>query len=497
MLTSNVTFAKLREANPTIDKEAYPITNPVWRLATYPFELAMKVLCTGKLYFEKTNALEWHKPQPFELIDRISGWLRFAPECTFISYFPTFLGNFYQIQDPVVIQALFKEFRGNLNSNGLFTPTTSIKTIFNIITEAFPDDGITEEDVIFTCSSENSKYYRNWLHHLFDGKHINNYRPIICKEAKETLENWAIRCNQGQPIPLFETALFASRIITRLMFGQTLGGEDLAKAVNFINWYVLHKQIGKVSQQDEIQYKEALSIFKQIVEKIINDQKAPLFVDQGLNSLTLTQKKAMAFIIFFAGQETTGILIGNILHFLAQNKDLQSSLRAKIEENGRENEYVKKKIENLINHSLANFPPSYAISRRIGKDICLEYQLEGEVTRRKLIMNKGDLVQARMIDAARRIKETTPERINQEHSYNVWSAFGGGAHSCPGKNLALAEVIEFILTALQGYELATNLQQAPHVIGRITLQFVENITLTVTSLPTSAYSESGEKLILH
>jgi cytochrome P450 len=481
--SSNVTFAKFRTADPEVDRNAYPIGNPIWRIAAYPLELAMKVLCTGKLYFEKDNALQWYKPRPFELIDKISGWLGFAPECAFISYFPTFLGTFYHIQDPVVIKALFKEFRGSSESNGLFTPTGSIKTLFNIIVEIFPDDDITEEDIIFTCSSKNSKYYRNWLHHLFDGKHINNYQPIIRKEAKETLESWSVRCNQGHPISIFETSLFASRIITQLMFGQKLGGETLAKAVNFINWYALHKQIGKVSQQDDIQYKEALSTFKQIVEEVINDQKAALFVDQESNSLTLAQKKAMAFIIFFAGQETTGILLGNILHFLARNEELQSALRTKIVENGREGEVVKKEIETLINHSLANLPPSYAISRRIGKkDICLEYKLEGEEKLRKLIMNPGDLVSARMIDAARRIKETAPERINQEHAYDVWSAFGGGAHSCPGKKLALTEVVEFVLTALQGYKLTADLQQEPRVIGQITLQFVENVNLTITPI---------------
>jgi cytochrome P450 len=410
-----------------------------------------------------------------------------TPECSFISYFPTFIGTFYHIQDPVAIKALFKEFRGSSESNGLFTPTRSIKTLLNILKEAFPENDITEEDVIFTCSHASSKYYRAWLHHLLDGKHIANYRPIIREEADKTLKNWALRCEQGQPIRLSEAALFASQIITRLMFGHKVGGEALAKAVNIINWYTLYKQIGKVSQQDEEKYKQALTTFKETVEEVIDDVQAPLFAPKNQNTLTLEQKKAMAFIIFFAGQETTGFLLGNILRHLAQNNHLQSALRAKIQKKDLLKEKdieIQAEIENLITQSLADYPPSYAISRRImaEKDICLEYVLEGEEKPRKLIMNRGDLVSARMIDAAKRINASSPQKITQERSYDLWSAFGGGAHSCPGKNLALTEVFEFILLAIQGYNLTTNQSQEPHVVGQITLQFIENITIKLSPL---------------
>lgn len=483
MFDSNVTFAKFREVNPEDSKYSFPFGNFLWRVGAYPFEIAMKTVCTGKLYLEKNNALNWYKPLPFQLVDKISGWLRISPECTFISYFPTFFGNYYHIEDPVVIKALFKEFRGSINDNGLFKPTRSIRTLFDITKEVFPEDEIAEEDVMFTCSAENSKFYRIWLHHLFDGNHVSQYLKIIHEEAKITLNDWALRCMEGQSISLFETALFASKIITQVMFGKKVGGEDLAKAVNFINWYALHKQIGKVSKQDDDEYKESLTLFKQTIEAVIEDLRTPLFQNQGTNSLTLAQKKAMAFVIFFAGQETTGILLGNILHFLAKNKDLQCTLRKKIEEKGREHQEVKKEIECLINNSLANFPPSYAISRCIGeKDVCLEYKLEGEEGLKKLILRKGDFISARMIDVAKKIKKKSPEIINKSHSYDLWSAFGGGAHSCPGKNLALAETMEFIFTALQGYELATNVNSEPQVIGQITLKFVEDITLTITPL---------------
>ncbi len=486
MFSSSVTSAKFREADSINDKDAYPTKNPLWRMVAYPAELAMKILCTGRLYMERTNALKWYKPQPFELIDKVTGWLRLTPECSFISYFPTFFGTFYHIHDPVVIKALFKEFRGSSESNGLFTPTRSIKTLLNIIREAFPETEITEEDVIFTCSHASSKYYRAWLHHLFDGKHITNYRSVIREEAEKTLKTWALRCKQDQPIHLMETALFASQIITRLMFGHKIGEEALAKAVNFINWYTLHKQIGKVSQQDEERFKQALMTFKTTVDDVIASEEAILFAPQNQNTLTLAQKKAMAFIIFFAGQETTGFLLGNILRFLAQNNHLQSALRTKIQKKDLledEKGEIQAEIESLITQSLATYPPSYAISRRIitEKDICLEYLLEGEEKPRKLIMNRGNMVSARMIDAAERINASS-QKITQECSYDLWSAFGGGAHSCPGKNLALTEVFEFILLAIREYNLTTDQNQEPHIVGQITLQFIEDITIKLTPL---------------
>lgn len=480
MFSSSVTFAKFREANPFSDQDAYPSKNPLWRMAAYPIEVAMKVLCTGILYTQKTNALHWYKPLPFELIDKVTGWLRFNPECSFLSYFPTFFGTFYHIQDPLVIKALFKEFRGSSESDGLFTPTKSIRTLQNILKEAFPENEITEEDIMFSCSQTNSKYYRGWLHHLLDQKHITEYQSIIRDEADVTLKEWTLRCKQGQSIHLLEASIFASRVITRLMFGQKVGGEALAKAVNFINWYVLHKQIGKISQQDEEKYKESLKIFRDTIDKIINDPEVPLFSSQNQDLLTEAQKKAMAFIIFFAGQETTGFLLGNILRFLGKNKELQSFLREKIQKKDE----IQKEIENLITQALAQYPPAYGVSRRImtGKDICLEYVLEGEQKKRKLIMNQGDFVSARMIEAAKRINSLSTQIHTQERSYELWSAFGGGAHSCPGKNLALAEVFEFILLVIQGYDLKTDQIKEPHVVGQITLQFVEDITISLSPL---------------
>lgn len=254
------------------------------------------------------------------------------------------------------------------------------------------------------------------------------------------------------------------------------------------------KQVGKPSQVKEKEYQESLTTFRIAIDAAL-ENNASLFSEEH-GQMTDAQKKALAFVIFFAGQETTGFLGAQLLLKLAQNATLQQKLRELLQSD--EQRYGEE-IEALINCTLAERPPAYAFARRIAdregsKDLCLEYLLDRDLKKRKFIFRKGDGLVARMIDASHRIlaqyKQTnnkesplfSPHSAHPPLSPDQWSGFGGGKHKCPGRNLALKEIKTLLQVALQGYQLTTKVQHIPAVVGHITLQFAESISIQVSKL---------------
>lgn len=489
-----VVYAKMR---PATDQELYQAEEG-WarKIICAPSRLLTTAICTAKMWWFATNGLEWYKPAPLEFLDKLSGRIRLWPECSILSYFPTIFGNNYQIEDPLVIKAAFEWFRGGPDHHGILTPTRSIKLFHTVIVETFGTH-ITEEDLLFTCSFKNYEKYHLYLKNLLNKQHIDQYRPSMRLAMEERLESWARRCSQGEQInATSETRYLASQMITTLLFSQSLGGEELADAVNFISWYILHSQIRRLSVIEKEKYNKALQTFRNAVnDALASSDIVPLFAAQGTTELTLAQKQAMAFVIFFAGQETVSFFLLNLLRMLAQDTSLQTTLRKELQIHTTLTEQTPissfKGIQALIAQALAEAPPAYAITRRIGFedsscDVCLEYQLAGEVEKRKFIIYKGDRITLRMIKAAERLLTAKKESGSTEEilSYHQWSPFGGTMHHCPGERLALAEAQEFLQILLKNYELRMT-QNTPSMVGWITLQFEQDIHISIRKLEAS------------
>lgn len=469
-MSASVTYAKLREADLISDGDLHP--GVFRKIAAFPFNALTTTICTAKFLCNISNGLNWYKPYPLEMIDRFSGWLNLSPEYAIVSHFPTFLGTFYQFKDPVVNNAIFRHFRGaESDTEHLFTPSKGATKIFNLIVEVFGKEcEITKEDTLFTCSAELSKFYRSWLHNLIGPKTVKEYGEILNEESTATLTEWIEFCRDGAGFDLRDAGQYASRIITRLLLNQRIGSKELSEAINVINWFTIRRGYGWISQADQERYDNALRVFRETINGILDDPTIPLFQPQNDNELTLNQKRALVLIIFIGGQETTGFFLANVLLTLGRNPGLQIQLRDLFL---RDEEAGKKELNKVFNFVLALYPPAYGVARVIdpNKTACLEYQFEGEDQIRKLIIPGGSRVTARVIKAAEKILETAPEKLESPGGYQTWSAFGSGAHGCPGRHLALAEVSEFIIQTLKRCSITTDELDDPEVAGRITLQF--------------------------
>lgn len=408
-----------------------------------------------------------------------------------LSYFPNFVGDMYHLQDPVVIKALFDHFRGS-KQQGLFQPTSSIGKFLEILQEIYPHLQFSDDDVMLSCSEEKSHEYRSRLFRFMKPSYLEQHQPMIEQQAISMLKEWAEQTSRQGSVDLVETNFFSASVIAKIAFGSLPNQAEVARAVYFINQYMFLKQVGKPSDAKEREYQAALEVFRTAIDTALRNDP-PLFSDSNSPS-SEPEKKAMAFLLFFAGQEATGFLAAQLLLHLAQNSSLQQRLRLLLQQNDL---LYGSEIEKFIYHMMAERAPAYGLARRVADregstDLCLEYILDGEIEKRKFIFPRGSRLVARMMDASHRVlvqrqptaDETAPlnSSLHPALSPDQWSGFGSGKHLCPGRQLALREVKTLLRFALQSYQLTTESEQRPAVVGHVTLQFAKPVFIQVRPL---------------
>ncbi len=453
----HVESATLRAATP--EEVAQAKGNLAWRTVTYPWRLMNKTLGILQIFLHGANSLKWTTPLPLAAAHAVSRYMGWAPERLFMSDFPTLKGDFHLInKEKAVFQAVLYHHR----NGGLFVHQRSFELILGFIKKAFPETEFTNEDSILTCSPENTKLYRRCIMELLRGERV---QKVVQDEVEKTLPHWAKLCEGGAYMNATkQSQLFASHVITRLLFGKEYGDDALAEAVNFINYYVVAQFTKSATEEDNAKFPDALKEFSQSIHEVLDSGEGiPLFQDK---ELTEAQMKAMIFVIFFAGQETVAALLAYILWELGKNPEKQENL-------------TTDKVHNVFIHGIHDFPPAHGISRLLKKDVCLEYQLEGEDETRKIIMYKGDWVGVKIIRAAESIP--LPEESEENLRYSEWLPFGYGPHRCPGEKLAVKEIKEILQRLVSDYVVKTkDPEEEVEKVGLVTLKLSKDIYVNIT-----------------
>jgi cytochrome P450 len=429
---------------------------PAWQCIRYVWTLCCKVMGTAELIFKKGNILAVKTPYLQQSVDRFSHWIGHYPEQPLVSRIYSFVGDRCFIDNKKIMEAFFKHHR----NDEVFEKTPSLSKILDVIKMAFPEDSFTEEDFMFTCTKDATKLYRNLLHHLLNKSRMKEYAPIIQKTTDKMLQDWHSECQNGKIINVTEqTRLFTSSIITQLMFNTDNSSQEIAESINFMNAYIIKTIVGFITKEDKKKFNDSLKLFKKAIEEILAHKDIPLFNQD--NTFSPTQKKAMIFMLFFAGQETTASLLNYILWDLAKNPQTQKNLLS------------AEDLKRYFNHALNVFNPAYGVGRKLKVDTCLEYKLEGEDQPKKAILFKGEYVAARIYSLAK--------TILSPRNYNEWLAFGYGEHRCPGDQLAVEEIKIFVSTLLAKYTIETKQTDPIPVFGYITSQLAKDIYITVNN----------------
>lgn len=451
----SITSATMRPA--TLEEVTYAKGNVLWRLMIKPLDFAIRTIGTLQYYSNISNPYSWKTPLPLQAFHTIKWYCGWAPERSFLTTCPAFFGTWQKICDQTIVKELFKHNR----QGEFFNSSRSMHAICDIIKKAFPE--VTTEDFMFTCSPANNKMYHQLILNFINGQNLQDQIPLIRNIAKETLQEWEDRSQKGEVIDaIIEPHFFTSKIISRLMFNIAEGDKKIAEAMNFINDYIVLQATQKKRKDDEQKFMESLQIFKKAISDLESKQNIPLFEN---NSLTPQQKQAMAFVIFFAGQDTTASLLTYVLFSLAKNKDLQYELKKNFHDRTSEN---SKEMISFFNQIICEFTPVYSVGRLLKTDTCLEYQIQGEDKPRKHVFYKGETL---TIDIAKMAQQTpTPKNPNS------WNPFGGGVHRCPGEQLAKKEFEEFV-RALSAYRIELVEEQGVDKKGAFTLHLTGKLKI--------------------
>lgn len=282
---------------------------------------------------------------------------------------------------------------------------------------------------------------------------------------------------------------YPSRVLTRLLFNSCEGSDEISETLNTINWFALHRLVGfLVTDADRARYQSALEVFRCTIERLVRNKDSIFTTKQDVPFTDATQK-AMATILFFAGQETTGFLVATILLYLAQNPEEQDNIRRELHIDLDKGKALLSKVINVV---LSKYPPAFMVGRRgkSDKTLCLEYQIKDEPLR-KLIIPPDTGLSAGISRTAEKIARLAPEQLSKPTGYQAWSAFGMGPHTCPGRYLAMSEVDEFIVQTLLRCQINTNELEEPQVVGRVTMQFARPYHVTLDELPSYAASSGA------
>lgn len=458
----------------------------LWKWVKSPWDVVCRVMGTLELVFKKSDPHAWQRPLIQSWVERVFYHIGYNQEELFLnSIYTFFLNDRHMICDSSTV---YKAFLRHHRNDSIFASSISMKAFFKIFKEIFPDDHleenlqVTEDDFIMTCTSNRTKEFHTLLRPLLKGNGLKTFAPRIYPKVEETLQNWFQKSESEEVInATVETRIFATRVITDLMFGKEFFSEEIAESIDFINKFIMDRILKKVTHESETEYERVKKIFKDSIDEILSNENLPLF--ENSKNLSDQKKKALIFVILFAGQETTSSLLTWILRQLALHPKKQNKLYKAIQETAENcpaDELVSKleAIKNLFNRSIAEFTPVYGIGRLFKEDVCLEYHVKGEQESRKRIFFKDEIISIRISEQADRVLEKSEK---DPFNYEEWFPFGGGPHKCPGEKLAYQEITQFILGLVKNYIVETEQRSYIKKRGHVTLKLEEDVLISLKS----------------
>lgn len=477
----NVTEANFRPATPA--EVSYAKGSLGWRCINYPWNAFCKTWSTAGLVYQMKvqkkdiNPYEWRTSVPLRIAHNIKWYCGLAPERGFMETVSNVKGTWHLINSQ---RAVFDAFFAHNRNSDVFSGSMAFHALLSLIGKTFPETKFDPEDFMFTSSPEKNAKLHRLVARLVSGAHVQNNVDFIRKQANETLQKWADTCRDGQTRVNIteECRVFASKIISQLVFGMTENNEEVARAVNFINAYIIRRELKRQKPDDEANIIVALEVFKKAVNAVLNsNQKVPLFEAKDEDQLTLAEKQAMAFSIFFAGQETVAALMAYMFNILAI-EDYQWILLGQIaaaRKSGASDIAKQTCMLDFFARSIREFTPAYGVSRMTKVDVCLEFKVDGDPNPHKFIIYAGERITAMMSNFAK-----VTDKMDRSL---YWLPFGAGPHRCAGENLARTEILEFFAIAIENYHFSSNQSLIPKQ-GLVTLQQTEDVLQSVVERKT-------------
>lgn len=433
----------------------------LWRVISTPCELTCKLIGLATLYFNGPNGLALERSCLEKWINKACHLVGLRPEEPFLETFYNPIGNMHKLRGSTkAMRAVLAHHR----NDELFVNNRSMTQMFELSKKIFPDDNLSKDDFMLTCSPEQTAKYRDLLHAIL--KDVKPFTESIDTAVNQTLAAWEKRCEEGGEINASqEMRLFTSRVICEIMFGDDSACSKITEAIDFMNNYIYKTILRQVTKDDEDRFRDTIASFREAVDTVLQKAEIPLFREK--HDLSTAQMKMLIFMIFFAGQETTASLLAWILKELGRSPEEQQLARANPE-----------RLNAIFHREIGNFPPAFGIGRTLRKDVCIEYQLKGEGQVRTLVIPKGQTLGAGIKKQAELELASGSDRLNSHR----WLPFGSGAHHCPGEKLAKLEIERFLKALLANYQIRLLYPEKVDQIGLFTLKLREDVRIRIEAL---------------
>jgi cytochrome P450 len=393
-----------------------------------------------------------------------------------------------------LIKAILKHPRKDPD-RGLFDDQDNALVFLPLFKELYPEEKVSSEDFIFTCSKENLRKYREPVLRFIGPQSMEKQSGELLSVIESTLQ-FFFRQNEKNRINATELSFALTiAVVSRLLLGHpgpVTTYLEIAKAVDFVNRYTMKKALKQpLSKSEKEDYFKSLAILREAIDASFHSRQ-PLpngsFVEMLRDEKLLSplQIKLSLYSMYTAGSDTTSALLGYLLWQLGQHPDLQEEIIQEMNQS-EEDTYTYANhsvaINRLISESMRLFTPAYVIGRKPSSPLlCTIRDNAGNILFQKKIKKNEKLLSmptcaARDPGVFENPDAFIPHRFETFVKNYSWFPFGDGAHSCPGQWLAKAEIAVCIALLMKKYRIRSFPENEPQQQGYLSLKTTEQILL--------------------
>ncbi|PWQ96694.1 cytochrome P450 [Leucothrix arctica] len=364
-------------------------------------------------------------------------------------------------------------------------------------------------DGLFISHGETWASHRQLQMPLFHTKFVQNYSKIMVSTIMETVEEWKKQGDKSTINVLPEMGQLTAEIISRTLFGETLGREKSGEVVTaFAEYQASIKQTPLSSftnipswlDKFSIKSFKALRAAKRIhavVDEIIDltakKENQETLIAHLLsantqleeNALTREQIRNEVIVLFMAGHETTANSLAWAWYLISQSPEVEQKLHAELDEvlGDRTPEFsdVAKLpyTRAIFDEAVRLYPPVPIISRQASEDDTI----------RKKHIPKGSLMlvvpwllhrhKNHWDDPDSFIPERFLAGAERKPNKFAYIPFSAGPRVCPGKNFGLVESVLSIAILAQHFRLTLPEGTLVKHECRLTLRPKGNLPMTL------------------
>lgn len=254
--------------------------------------------------------------------------------------------------------------------NGLFWDRDNAAVFFPILRDLYPEETITEEDFIFTCSQENLRKFRQPILGFVGPNSIDKRKRELEHVIDEVLRFYTNEEKEQKINGTKFSQVLPVAIVSRLLLGHQgpmLVYQQIADAVDLINRCMMKRMLKQPRTQEEQEgYSAAVSILRSAIDTSYLTQEEGSFITSLKESMTPLQAKLSLYIMYFAGSDTTGSVLTYLLWQLGRHPEIQDEIYREMRASNEDlftfaNQSLA--IHQVLSESLRLFCSAYVIGR--------------------------------------------------------------------------------------------------------------------------------------